>query len=811
MKFADVIVPLGVDGVFTYTIPESLERLLEKGMIVIVPFGGSKRYTGIVCNVHQNRPDAYEPKAIESIAEHDIRFSDLHLRFLLWISEYYMANPGDVMRAALPAGLRLESYTAIRLAVGREENDLPLSGMEAEIIRFLHPGQYVSIKEISKALALKHPEPVVKKLLNAGYIEVQEVVDEVFKEKREKVVCWKRYFGEGELNVVLDALKRAPVQYAMLCKWISLSRPELRKPDFFKETENSPSALSALCERGILSIEERKVSRLELPEGSREEAYALSEKQEKALQEIFAGFHTHDSLLFQGVTSSGKTEVYIQLIKHYLEQGKQVLYLLPEIALTVQIIRRLKRVFGNEIGIYHSGMPDNLRSELWKKQCGPQPYRLILGVRSSIFLPYTDLGLIVVDEEHDVSYKQKEPAPRYHARDAAVMLAKLRGAKILLGSATPSFESFENVKSDKYAYVYLDQRYGEMQLPRPLLADLTECRRKKLMKGSFTPVLYEAVKRVLGEGKQVILFQNRKGYSTYMQCDACGTVLKCKHCDVSMTYYKQRDLLVCRYCGSLEKQTVACKQCGNGHYKLCTPGTERIEEEVKQLFPDARVLRMDMDVMNSRFRYRAVIEEFEKGNADILIGTQMVSKGLDFARVKLVGVLDADQIVNFPDFRAEERAYAMLMQVSGRSGRKGDTGEVIIQTSDVTNRVFAFLQRQDYGRLFEELASERKFFGYPPYFRLIRVELRYRDVGEVRRAANLLVETLGQRLGRRVFGPAVPEVGRINKYYRVHIMIKVEQGVSYSNVKQVLREECNKLLLCPEYKGGRIVCDVDPF
>lgn len=809
MKFADVIVPLAVEGFYTYSVPSELEREISEGKLVIVPFAGNKKYTGLVCRVHEVEPSGYKIRAIESVAEREICFSGPHLRFLLWLSEYYMAFAGDVLRAALPVVFRLESFTSI----SREDTEpdfAELTANEQTLLNFLQPGQYTALKDIEKSLGVKSCVGTVRSLLAKRYVRIKETIDEVFREKTEKRVRWARLWSEGELTELLDGLKRAPAQYALLCRWIEGGGEEKSKTAFLSETGASPAVLKALCDKGILAIEERQVSRLKEDVGEPVACSALSELQEQALQAIRREFEKKDCVLLRGVTSSGKTEVYIHLIQEAVSRGKQVLYMLPEIALTVQIIRRLQRVFGDTVGVYHSGMPDAMRAELWKKQCSGQPYALILGVRSSVFLPFQQLGLIIVDEEHDASYKQKEPSPRYQARDAAIMLAKMHGAKILLGSATPSFESYENARSGKYGFVTLTQRYGNIQMPRLILADLAEYRRKKLMKGVFTPVLYEEMKKVLDAGMQVILFQNRRGYSSYLQCDRCGAILKCRHCDVSMTYYKQRGVMSCRYCGSLAAVPDVCGACGAGHYKLCTPGTEKIEEEVASLFPGVRVARMDLEVMGSKTRYRAVIDDFEQGRIQVLIGTQMVSKGLDFERVKLVGVINADSMINFPDFRAEERAYCMLMQVSGRSGRKGEQGKVVIQTGEIKNRIFPMLMSADYDSFYAELAEERQFFAYPPFCRLIRVELRHKDVVVVRNAANRLARELRERLGKRVCGPAVPEVGRVNNFYRIHLVLKIDSGVSLSKVKQLLKMQCGALLQEKEFSAVRVVCDVDP-
>lgn len=810
MRYADVIVPLAVEGMYTYGIGEEWAECIRPGMLVWVSFAGNKKYTALVGCVHDNQPEGYEVKWIEGIAEEQIRLGDEHLKFLFWLSEYYMATLGEVMKAALPVAFRLESFTAL-VRTMEEVDDAVLTEQERLLFRFLRPGESVALKEAEKCLKLKRSLSVVRSLLDRGYIQVKETVGDMYREKTERYVAWGGDFSDEQLHRILDGLKRAPVQYMMLCRWIEWGKEEMLRGDFLEKTGQNPGALKALCDKGILRIGERSVSRLE--EGKVCDAgwHSLTAGQSGALRDIQGCFASKDCVLLQGVTSSGKTEVYIHLIKEYIERGEQVLYMLPEIALTVQIVKRLQSVFGEKVGIYHSGMPDAVRAELWKKQCGPSPYPLILGVRSSVFLPFSRLGLIIVDEEHDSSYKQKEPSPRYQGRDAAIMLGRIHGARVLLGSATPSFESWQNAVSGKYGLVRLNGRYGGIQMPEVVLADVGEYRRKKLMQGSFSPLLIREMEKTLAEGKQVILFQNRRGYSTYVQCGHCGSIPKCRYCDVSLTYYKQREVLVCRYCGAMLPMQEVCPECGTGHYREMTPGTEKIEEEVGRLFPDKRVARMDLDMMSSRARYKAVIDDFAAGRTHILIGTQMVTKGLDFENVKLVGVMDADSIVNFPDFRAEERAYCMLTQVSGRSGRKGERGKVVIQAADVNNRVYRMLTEGDYETFFSELVAERGLFLYPPSTRLIQMEFRARDIVVLRHAANRLALRFREKLGKRVCGPAVPEVGRIGGLYRLVLMLKIEAGMSYSGVKSFIRKELAELRQEKSFHAVRIFCDVDPY
>ena len=816
--YADVIIPLGVESFFTYSVPEEYERSVTVGALVVVSFVRNKRYTGVIYALHSNPPVGFEAKPIERVIEEGFALSESHLKFLLWLSEYYMAPPGEVTRAALPVAMRLESYTSLCLSGEWKEGGFETgewSPAEREVLGVFRQNGEICMAEVEKLLRKKDVYVAVRSLLERGVIHVKESVDDLFKPKLERLVRWAREFSNEELGEIMDELKRAKAQQKMLCDWIIYCdenhADSLPRAEFARLIGNSASALKGLCERGVLEIAAVEVSRLDSAGEEMRDMHALSEAQEQALVKIREDFKEKDCVLLQGVTSSGKTEVYIHLIEETIRQGKQVLYLLPEIALTVQIVKRLRRVFGDRVGVYHSGMTDNARAEMWRKQNGTEPYPVVLGVRSSIFLPYRRLGLIIVDEEHEASYKQKEPAPRYHGRDAAIMLGKMNGAKILLGSATPSFESYQNAMSGKYGFVELATRFGEVMMPELIFVDVKEYRRKKMMKGSFTPVLHEEMKQVLAKGMQVILFQNRRGYSTYLQCDRCGSVLKCKHCDVSMTYYRFRNTLNCHYCGSLRSVPAVCEECGQGHYVNRTPGTERIEEEVKQYFPDARVARMDLEVMSNKVKFRALIDEFEAGNLDILIGTQMVSKGLDFERVKLVGVMDADSLVSFPDFRAEERAYDMLMQVSGRSGRKGERGKVVIQVADRENRVYRLVRKGSFHGFYTFLSREREMFNYPPFSRLIQIELRHTDEYSLRNAANELARKLRERLERRVCGPAEPEVGRIRKMYRVQVLIKAEQGLSLSKLKSFLRQKCDELLKGETGKGLKIYFDIDPL
>jgi primosomal protein N' (replication factor Y) len=807
--FVDVIIPLAVEGLFTYSVPENWRDAAREGCLVIVPFAGNRRYTGVVRATRADAPGGVTPRPIDRVIEEGFSLSADQLRFLLWMSDYYMALPGEVTRAALPVALRLESRTCFMPVDPRPASEC-LDEDEERVLRVLRPGEYLSIAEIEKLSRRGDAIPALKSLLDKSLVTIKEQVDDLFKPRRERLVRWARPFSEEELHALLDKARHP--HHEILCRWIdhvaTTGADASRVDEFRRLTGATPATLKTLCGKGILKVTAEEASRLDEVDGEGRPLNPLSAEQARALEEIRAGFERRDVVLLHGVTSSGKTEIYTHLIREALDAGLQVLYLLPEIALTVQIVKRLRRFFGDRVGIYHSGMPDGARVETWRRQNGASPFPVVLGARSSLFLPYRRLGLVIVDEEHETSYKQSAPNPRYHGRDAAIMLARLHGAKTLLGSATPSFESYHHALAGKYGLARLVARHGEVLMPRVILADVADYRRKRLMDGIFTPLLREEMRRVLEAGEQVILFQNRRGYSTYLQCDRCGDIPRCKRCDVSMTYYKSTQRLSCHYCGGARPYPAACEACGDGRYRERTPGTERVEEEVSRLFPGARVARLDLEVINRKSKLQGVIDRFEAGELDVLVGTQMVSKGLDFDRVKLVGVIDADTLTGFPDFRVEERAYQLLTQVSGRSGRKGRQGMVVIQAANLSNRVYGWVTREDFAAFYEALVGERELFRYPPFCRLIRVELRHASEELLRHAANALAGLLRGPSRQRVRGPAWAEIPRLRGEYRVHLL--VEAGGDLPGLKRFLAGSARELSSRPGFKGVKVFFDVDP-
>jgi primosomal protein N' (replication factor Y) len=808
--YADVIIPLALEGLFTYDVPEQWRDAAREGALVIVPFAGNKRYTGVIRATRQEPPPGVTPKPIDRVVEQGFALTPTQLRFLLWMADYYMACPGEVTRAALPVAMRLESHTRVALADDPVDEEL-LDEDERQLLRRLRPGEYLTVNAIEQLAGGPDALPVIKNLLDRSILVVKEQVDDLFKPRLERLVRWARPFTDDELHALLDQLPTS--QRALLGRWIERAdgqqQASLPLAEFRRQLEASQHLLRALCSKGILEIASEEISRLHQHPAAVLPPNTLSPPQQEALRQTRDLFNARRAVLLHGVTSSGKTELYIHLIKEIVDSGRQVLYLLPEIALTVQIVRRLRQFLGDNVALYHSAMPDGERVETWRKQNSDRPYPVILGARSALFLPYQNLGLVIIDEEHETSYKQTSPAPRYHGRDAAIMLATLHDAKVLLGSATPSFETYHNALSGKYGLVRLLVRHQQIALPRVIIADVARARQQRTLDGIFTPTLRDEIKRTLDNKQQVILFQNRRGYASYLQCERCGHVPRCRHCDVSMTYYKRRDRVTCNYCGSSRQRLATCEACG-GRYTERVPGTERVEEEVARLFPEARVARLDLEAMNRKARLQEIIDRFETGDLDVLVGTRMVSKGLDFERVKLVGVIDADALLAFPDFRVEEHAYQLLTQVSGRSGRKGEQGLVIIQTARVEHRLHEWLTGGHYHDFYQAFSGERETFAYPPFCRLIRVELRHAREDALRHAANTLVAQLRDTLGQRVRGPAIPAVSRVRGDYRVHLLIKTFEITSLSSMKTFIRQRVRALLSTPGFKSIKIILDVDP-
>lgn len=819
MKYVDVILPLPLANTFTYSVPDEWADVVRIGMRVVVPFGKKKMYTAVIYVIHSVTPTIYEAKDILCLLDNEPILRHPQLKFWDWVSSYYQAFLGDVYQAAVPAGLKLESETQVRINPDYEAETL-LSEKEQKLLDALSDGKTTTVTELNKITEMRDTLPTLKQLLEKGAVEISEELTEKFRAKTDTFVrLTEEALQEENLRKLFEDLSRAKKQLDMLMMYIDLSKcliplkkREVSRKELLERSGASPAVLNGLVERGAMETYSKEIGRLAVSEIQTSEQYPLNEFQQKAYAEIEKQFIEKQVVLLHGVTSSGKTELYIQLINKVLDEGKQVLYLVPEIALTTQLTTRLKRVFGRKLGVYHSKFSDAERVEIWNNVLNDKTYDVIIGVRSSIFLPFRQLGLVIVDEEHESSYKQYDPAPRYHARNAAIVLASMHGAKTLLGTATPAVETYHNALTGKFGLVELNERHQEMAMPKILVVDSKEAYRKKQMESHFTPLLLEKIAKALQNKEQVILFQNRRGYAPYIECKACAYVPHCKNCDVSLTVHKVFNTLTCHYCGYTEAIPNICPACGTpGTLATKGFGTEKIEDEIKLIFPEARVSRMDLDTTRSKKSYEKIITDFEQQKVDILIGTQMVSKGLDFERVSLVGILNADNMLNFPDFRAHERAYQLMAQVSGRAGRKNKRGTVVLQTSSPEHVVIGQVIRNDYKAMFTTQCEERKLFKYPPYFRMIQIVLRHRDPKVLNQAANKMATDLRAVFGARILGPNVPSVSRIQNMYIKHILLKFEVEASADRAKELLRQIADQVIAQPQFKALWVNLDVDPM
>jgi primosomal protein N' (replication factor Y) (superfamily II helicase) len=816
--FVDVLLPLPLTQTFTYSIPEDLLPGIQVGCRVIVPFGSRKLYTGIVTEIHERKPDHYQTKPIDSLLDEYPILIKPQLRFWHWISAYYMCSFGEVMKAALPSGLKLESETLISL-VDEFETDETLKERETKVLDALIPGKEISLLVLSKISGVANVLPVVQDLMTKGALVISEGMRPSYSIKTKTSIRLTETYKNNpdKLKMVMDEASRAKKQVELLLAYMELSRffqqplpLDVDKKELLDKSGASSAVLKALCTKKVLESYEKSMDRLQVYKNETVNSYSLSTKQEEALNAIKASFKVLPVCLLHGLTSSGKTEIYIHLIQECISSGKQALYLVPEIALTTQLAERLSRVFGSKLGVYHSKFPDAERVEIWNKLVKNKEYQVILGVRSSIFLPFHSLGLIIVDEEHEGSFKQQDPAPRYHARNAALILASMHGAKTLLGTATPSLETYFNCLSGKFGLVELFSRHHEMAMPEIFAVNTKELKRKKIMKSLFSPFLTEKIVDALSAGEQVILFQNRRGYAPIIECKSCAWIPKCDRCDVSLTLHKYHKKLTCHYCGFERDLPALCPACGEPKLSSHGFGTEQIEEEVRSFFPAARVARMDTDTTRSRKSYEQIIHDFESGKTDILIGTQMVTKGLDFERVRVVGILNADQMLNFPDFRAYERSFQLMAQVSGRAGRKGERGIVVIQTSDPEQAVILDVISNDFKSFYHREMSMRKQFLYPPFARIIQIRFKHKDLAVVRRAAIFYANSIRPVFAQRLLGPDQPPVSRINNLYLQHLILKVETEASVSKVKEILFNAQDLFKLQPDFKSVLISFDIDP-
>ena len=822
--FADVILPLAVPNLFTYRVPFDWNDMVKPGQRVVVQFGKSKLYMALVKKVHQIPPVGYQAKYLDDILDSSPIVNETQLNFWDWITSYYLCTPGDVLNAALPAALRFSSETRIiknEEFVLEELTEDYFTAKEWKLVYALQEKNEIGLDEAAKVLEIKNVQPVIQGLLTKGAARVKEEVKESYKPRTEAYVQIVSSVTERDLQETMIVLeKKAYKQLELLMAYLHLSEWHTGKPKPVKKSKLllqagcTTQVIDQLVKKGVMEVYQKEVSRIQGDDVDAGKANALAEFQQQAFDKIIQFYKEKEVVLLHGVTSSGKTELYMQLIEENIKQDKQVLYLLPEIALTSQLVQRLKKRWGNKVGVYHSKYSDNERVEVWNALVKNEEvkYSVIVGTRSSLFLPFSKLGLVIVDEEHDSSYKQQDPAPRYHARDSAIYLAHLHGAKVMLGSATPSLESYYNALNGKYGLVELSVRFGGMEMPEINVCDVGEERRKKLMKSIFSPFLMKNIEEALEKKEQVILFQNRRGFAPFIECNVCAHVPQCINCDVSLTYHKKADLLRCHYCGYSTPPPAICPACGSPDIKVKGFGTEKVEEELSIFFPKAKIERMDLDSTRAKHAHSKIISLFEDREIDILVGTQMVTKGLDFDNVSVVGVLNADSGLHFPDFRSPEKSYQLMAQVSGRAGRKNKRGKVIIQTQNPEHPIIKEVVENNYLKMYTEQIEERKAFLYPPFTRLVEITMSNKDQNDLDALAPELVLELKKKFGNeRVLGPEYPVISRVNNLYLKNILIKIEKEKYSNKVKEMLTEVLNAFYKKgKEYARIRIRIDVDP-
>lgn len=819
--FVDVIIPIPLSQEFTYRVPFELNEDISPFTRVIVPFGKGKLYTALVTRIHEEGPTVYQAKYIEHILDDRPLISAKQYTFWKWIAAYYMAPIGDVMNAALPANFKLASETKVVLHPDFDNQATTLDDREFLIVEALSVQKVLDLREISEIVGIKTIQPIIKKMIDRRIILSQEELSDKFTARTGLFVRLEEAFcHEQRLQEFLEVLhgkKSTHKQEEALMLLLQAGGLEAGKgvPVLRKELEDkgcSLSALNTLEKQGVLSIERREISRLKGLDVTNYTFPELSEHQSEALSQIEQQFADKAIVLLQGITGSGKTELYIHLIRKALDQGKQVLFLVPEIALTTQLIQRLAAFFGQQIGVYHSRFNANERVEIWQKVLAndPNQFRIVVGARSSIFLPFQDLGLVIVDEEHEGSFKQHDPSPRYNARDASMVLAALFKAKTLLGSATPAIETYQNVRDGKYGFAALTERFSKVQMPEILCADMKKERINKTVQGHFSSFLLEEMKAALERNEQIILFQNRRGFTPVWTCELCGYSPNCKNCDTTLTYHKQTNLLKCHHCSYHTPPIGTCPACGSNRLKMLGFGTEKVEDDLSLLLPDVRISRMDFDSTRSKNSYQQLISDFENRKVDVLIGTQMVAKGLDFDHVGLVGILDADLLMNKTDFRAFERSFQLMSQVAGRAGRRNNRGRVVIQTGNPEHWVVRKVIEHDYDAFAVQEVVERRNFFYPPFYKLIVFTLKHKDKDLVNEAADHFAKQMKNVFHERVIGPEFPSIARIQNFYLKEIMLKVEQSASQQKVKEKISEMADQLFSVPRFKPVRLIIDVDP-
>lgn len=814
-SFVDVILPIPLEKLFTYSISDAGAALLRPGMRVAVPFGKSKIYTALVIKVHGTPPIAYEAKEIDQILDESPLVTPIQIQFWQWLAEYYMCSLGEVFRAAVPSVMLLESETLILRNQSLVIEEDILNDDEFLIFEALQHQSILRVGEISDILGKKNVIPLLNRLLQKNVIIIKE---EVYEQYRPKLVRYvqlgKDHTSEESLEALLSSLSRAPKQSQVVLSLFQLqatTKKPVKLGDLEKVSGSSSAIIKALIDKGILEEHFIRVDRVVYEgDGEYSPIKSLNEYQQTAFEQIKDSFDAGKVTLLHGVTSSGKTEVYVKLIEEFIKMDKQVLYLLPEIALTTQLIARLQAYFGEKVAVYHSKYNAQERVEVWNNVLGKKAKaQIVLGARSAVFLPFRDLGLIIVDEEHESSFKQYDPAPRYHARDAAIVLGGLHGGKVLLGSATPSVESYYNVRTSKYGYAQIQRRFGDVLMPVMELVDIKEQTRKKRMKGHFSERLLEEITETLENGEQVILFQNRRGYAPILECTTCGHAPQCPNCDVSLTYHQLRKQLRCHYCSYHIALQNSCQACGSATLNTKGFGTEQIEQELHTLFPKAMVGRMDLDTTRGKYGYEKILTSFEQQEIDILVGTQMLTKGLDFRNVNLVGIMNADTLLNFPDYRAHERSFQLLTQVAGRAGRTKKRGKVIIQTYNPDHRILQQVTTHDYLEMFNEQLYEREQYQYPPGNRIIKITFKHKDYNKLNEAAEWFSKSLRMGFGEMVLGPEYPPVARIRNQYLKHVLLKINRDHSLIRTKKSIKKIERSFNAISNYRGVRIIYNVD--
>ncbi len=814
--FIDVILPIPLPNLFTYSITKAEAEFIKPGMRVSVPFGKSKIYTALVFSVHDKEPLVYEAKDIHQILDDAPIVTNYQFQLWQWIADYYMCTMGEVMRAALPNAFILESETIIFRNTATVVNDSDLKDDEFLVYEALHHQTSLTVQDITSIIDKKNALPVIKRLVEKAIILVKEEMFEKYKPKMVRYVkLHNQYASENQLQDLLETLSRAPKQREIVLTLFSISarnKKPIKVSELTNESNASSTIIKSLLDKEILEEFYIQTDRVTYDEAENSSQFSLTEYQTKTLNNIIELFDNQNIVLLNGVTSSGKTEIYIKLIESILDTKKQALYLLPEIALTTQLVQRLQDYFGEKVAVYHSRYSSNERVEVWNHVLNNSPKaQIVIGARSAVLLPFQNLGLVIVDEEHEQSYKQFDPAPRYHARDTAIILASIFKVKTLLGSATPSLESFYNAKQGKYGLVELNVRYNDVLMPDIELIDLKDKFKRKRMTGHFSDRLIDEMTETLQEGYQIILFQNRRGFSPIVECQTCGHSPQCPNCDVSLTYHQYRDQLRCHYCGYNTVMIKTCETCGSNILDTKGFGTEQVEKEVSALFPDVKVARMDLDSTRGKYGYEKLIDAFQQGEIDVLVGTQMLTKGLDFRNVKLVGVMNADNMLNFPDFRAHERSYQLLVQVSGRAGRTKERGKVLIQTYNPYHKILQQVSTNNYIEMFAEQMNDRHIFKYPPIYRLIKITLKHKDYNKVNTGADWFAKSLRNVFKEHVLGPEFPPVSRIRNQYHKNIMVKIPKNQSLSKTKEAIVKINNSFSSVKDFRAVRVILNVDSF